>query len=156
MLHWLWIIVLAVLALVLFIAVLCILNYIGEGIGWDLYPSILRSRRAIRRILRMRGQDFRVHSFGATHIDPRHLCVCIDVDTDVERDAIREDAELLDHCREVILAAGYPAESVPLIGFSIESQETVDRDWGGNWFYGSDQHIGQNLPKTGLSVATTW
>jgi hypothetical protein len=135
MLHWFWIIVLTVLALVVVIVLLCVLNYIGEGVGWDLYPSIFRSRRGIRRILKMRGEKLRVSSFGATHIDPRYLCVCIDVDTDAERDAMRDDNELIEDFRDAILAAGYPVESVPLVSFSIESQQTVDRDWSGNWFH---------------------
>lgn len=125
----------AVFILVLLVVSLCVLNYIGEGIGWNLYPSIFRSRLAIRRILKTHGEKFRVSSFGATRIDPRYLCVCIDVNTDSQRDALRENSELLGRFRASILAAGYPAESVPLVSFSIESQETVDRDWGGNWFY---------------------
>ena len=32
-----------------------------------------------------------------------------------------------------ILRVGYPADAVPFVHFRIESQETVDRDYGGSW-----------------------
>jgi hypothetical protein len=122
------------LGLLLAIAALIFVGYVG-GVGWSLYPTIIRSRRAIRKILKKRGFSFRVHSFGATSIDPQYLCICINVDTDSERDSLRENTELIDQFREAMLRVGYPAESVPLVGFSFESQQTVDRDFAGNWFY---------------------
>jgi hypothetical protein len=135
MLHWLCTILLLVLATILTAVALCAFGYIGTVVGWDLYPSIIRSRWAIKRILKARGQNFRVHSFGATHIDPVHLCICINVDKDYERDDIYNDSELLEQFRKAILKTGYPKDSVSLLNFSVESQQTVDRDFGGNWFY---------------------
>jgi hypothetical protein len=81
MLKWLSILGFMGLTLLLVAAVLIFLSYIGGtgGVGWELYPRIVRSRRAMRHVLRKRGYGFRVHSFGATSIDPRFLCICIDV-----------------------------------------------------------------------------
>ncbi len=132
--RWLWILTLTVAAVVVTIFVLSCLDYIG-GMGWSLYPKILRSRRAIKQVLRKHGYTFPVSSFGATGIDPRYLCVCINVDADAERDRLLADSGLFDEFRLALLRSGYPAESVPLVSFSVESQETVDRDFGGNWFY---------------------
>jgi hypothetical protein len=72
---------------------------------------------------------------GMSSIDPQYLCILINVDTDSEKTQLLEDKELEKNVRQVALDAGYPAQSVPLIGISIESQQTVDRDWQGNWFY---------------------
>jgi hypothetical protein len=137
MVHWLLILALSIVAFLFVVFCLLFLSYIGGpgGVGWDLYPSIIRSRRAIRGILKNRGYSFRVESFGATSIDPRHLCVCINVNRDAERDLLQEDHELIDQFRQALLESGYPAESVQHVGFSFESQETVDRDFGGNWYY---------------------
>jgi hypothetical protein len=138
MLKWLVIVALVGVGLVSVAVVMIFLSYLGGtgGVGWRLYPTILRSRRAMRLALRKRGYaDFRVSSFGATSIDPRHLCICIDVKSDDMRNRLQEDQALIDQLRQALLTCGYPAESVPLVGFSIESQETVDRDFGGNWFY---------------------
>jgi hypothetical protein len=138
MLKLLAIVALVGMGLVSVVFVMLFLSYIGGtgGVGWSLYPTILRSRRAIRRVLRKEGYtDFRVSSFGATSIDPRHLCICIDVKSDEVRDHLQEDQALMDQLRQALLTCGYPAESVPLVGFSIESQETVERDFAGNWFY---------------------
>jgi hypothetical protein len=118
------------------VVALIFINYIfgAGGAGW-LYPTIVRSRRAMRRIVKQRGSGFRVSSFGETHIAPQYLCVCIDVNTDDERDRLLEDKDLIEQLRQAILSSGYPAESVPLVKFSIESQETVDRDFEGSWWY---------------------
>jgi len=138
MLKWLVIAALVVVGLVSVTAVMIFLSYIGGtgGVGWRLYPAILRSRRTMRLVLRERGYvDFRVSSFGATSIDPQHLCICINVKSDEVRNRLQEDQALIDQLRQALLTCGYPAECVPLVAFSIESQETVDRDFGGNWFY---------------------
>jgi hypothetical protein len=137
MLKWLGILASVGLGLGLLVAASIFLSYIGGmgGVGWNLYPTIIRSRRAMRRVLRNHGYGFRVHTFGATSIDPRHLCVCIDVNSDQQRERLREDHALMDQLRQALLMSGYPAESVPLVSFSIESQETVDRDFRGNWFH---------------------
>ena len=135
MLKWLGIVALMGLSLISVAVVMIFLGHIG-GMGWNLYPAILRSRRAVRRELKDRGFDhFRVSSFGATSIDPRHLCICIDVNSDDERNRLYEDQALIDQLRQALIACGYPEGSVPLVSFSVESQETVDRDFGGNWFY---------------------
>jgi hypothetical protein len=135
MIHWVELAFLVIAGLLLLVVASCVADYVGNGIGWDLYPSILRSRKAIRRILKARGTPFRVESFGATRIDPDHLCICINVNTDAERDSLQHDDELIRQFRKAILSSGYPAESVPMVSFSIESQETVSRDFEGNWFY---------------------
>ncbi|HEY2469888.1 MAG TPA: hypothetical protein VGI45_18870 [Terracidiphilus sp.] len=57
MLKWLVIVALVGLGLVSVVAVMILLSLIGGpgGAGWKLYPTILRSRRAMRRVLKERG-----------------------------------------------------------------------------------------------------
>jgi hypothetical protein len=37
--------------------------------------------------------------------------------------------------RQALLDAGYPPVAIPEIGFEFESEETVRRDYRGNWFH---------------------
>jgi len=40
--------------------------------------------------------------------------------------------------RDALVKAGYPAETHPVVHFGIQSQETVDRDYGGSWYEASE------------------
>jgi len=70
---------------------------------------------------------------GATRIDPRHLAIWITTKTDTERDRLRSDQTLHQQLCDSMLLVGYSSDAVPLVHFVIESQETVDRDYGGSW-----------------------
>jgi hypothetical protein len=100
-----------------------------------LRPTVRRAERQIKAVARERCPHAQVFSFGAIDIDPRFLAVWITTETDLERDRLEKDEDLLQRLRAALLQAGYPADAVPLVGFSFESQETVNRDYGGNWWY---------------------
>lgn len=135
MLKWALIVAMIVVGLLLLLVRLATLDHITNSIGWDLWPKIIRSRRAIRRLLRTHYPEVQVWSMGVSHIYPKYLCICIDVRTDAERDRLVKDAEIGQQMRALILDSGYPSDVVPILGFSIESKETIDRDFGGNsWF----------------------
>jgi hypothetical protein len=86
------------------------------------------------RIVRQRCPQAQVFKKeGATWIDPALLAIYIATKTDNERDRLRLDHSLIEELRSALLAVGYPASSVPFVHFFIESQETVDRDYGGSW-----------------------
>jgi hypothetical protein len=70
---------------------------------------------------------------GATWIDAALLAFYIARKTDDERDRLCLDTSLLQELRHALLDVGYPPSSVPFVRFFIESQETVNRDYGGNW-----------------------
>jgi hypothetical protein len=46
---------------------------------------------------------------------------------------MRGESQLYQQLSGVLLHVGYPADAVPFVHFRIESQETVDRDYGGSW-----------------------
>jgi hypothetical protein len=122
----------ALVGILLFFVLSATLDHITNVIGWDLWPKIIRSRRAIRRLLRTSYPDVRVWSLGASRIDPKHFCICIDVKTDVERDNLMKDKEMEQRMRRLILQNGYPPDVVPILSFSIESKQTIDRNFGGS------------------------
>src|ERR1700742_4108964 len=111
--HFLLLLTVALAALITLAVVLIALGHIG-GMGWSLYPAILKSRRAIRKLLRVNGYGFiRVSSLGASSIDPKYFCVCIDVVTDEERDALIANEKLTGDFRDALIRSGYPEASVP-------------------------------------------
>ena len=36
--------------------------------------------------------------------------------------------------RDALTTAGYPQETDPVVHFFVQSQETVDREYGGSWY----------------------
>jgi hypothetical protein len=109
------------------------LRYITTYIGLENVLTVWRARRVIRRIIRKRLPGARVHSSGETHLSPGNLCICIDVTSDEERESLRNDAALLASMRKALFKAHYPEDAIPDVCFRVESQETVTRDFNGNW-----------------------
>lgn len=101
---------------------------------WRLWPAIRRARHEIGLIARQRIPHAEVYSSqGATAISPGYLSFCIRTNTDKERDILREDLTIHQQFRDALVRAGYPEATNPVVHFGIESQETVDRDYGGSW-----------------------
>jgi hypothetical protein len=131
-----WIVLSAAsLALVIILVpVALLLDYMTNCVGWEVWPAIRRARKAIRTLVRKRVPGVRIHSMGTTHKSADNLRIGIDVATDAEREMLRNDAGLLDEARLALAEAGYPQGSIDRVSISIESQETVDREFDGNWF----------------------
>lgn len=95
-----------------------------------------KAEAAFRDMAAARGHPVTgLFSFGAYDIHPRHLAFWLTFDRDGARDAFLADAALIGEMRAKLLDLGYPAEGVPHAGITAESQETVDRDFEGSWWY---------------------
>jgi hypothetical protein len=46
---------------------------------------------------------------------------------------MRAEPNLYQQFCDALILVGYPTEATPHVHFRIESQETVDRDYGGSW-----------------------
>jgi hypothetical protein len=134
MMGWVAWIAVAIVILIAFLLLSVVLSHF-QSMGWGLIRPIWKVRRGVRRLIRLDFPDAHISSMGMSSIDPQYFCVLINVKTDSEKGQLLQDKELDNKIRQIALNAGYPAESVPLISFSIESQQTVDRDFNGNWFY---------------------
>jgi hypothetical protein len=62
----------------------------------------------------------------------RHLAIFITTRTGEESSKLRDDPSLYKQLCDAMLRAGYPPAAVPFVKFRVESQETVDRDYGGS------------------------
>jgi len=103
-------------------------------LAWKRRPAIRRARRGITEVARQRVPNAEVVCFqGASAISPWHLGFCIRTGTDEDRDLLRRDPQIHQEFRNALVRAGYPMNAVLVVPFGIESQETVDRDYGGSW-----------------------
>ena len=101
-----------------------------------LEPIIARARTDLTRGLTARlGYPVRSTSHGAVHLSPANLAVFLIVDTDSQRDQIKALPDLDARFREALSTAGYPRDSVYHPHLAVESEETVQRDWAGNWWH---------------------
>lgn len=98
-------------------------------------PVIQAAEQAMIGLGRQKVASAGAFHIGAVDISPVHLAYWITGATGGERDRLSADAALVESFRAVLAEAGYPTEAVPGVGFAFESQETIDRVHGGNWWY---------------------
>lgn len=67
-------------------------------------------------------------------VEPYRVSAWLGTRTDAERDALPE-APFLAEVREILVAAGLPGDTARFECTVVQSQETVDRDHQGSWFY---------------------
>jgi hypothetical protein len=96
--------------------------------------TLRHAKRGIRKLVRERFPNTDVFSIqGSGRIEPRRLAIFITTTTDEESGKLRDDPSLYQQLCDAMIRSGYPPVAVPLVKFRIESQETVDRDYGGSW-----------------------
>jgi hypothetical protein len=61
--------------------------------------------------------------------------VWMQTSTDRERELLRTNARTVPWVREILAAAGFPVDEARDANVTIQSQETVDRDYRGSWFF---------------------
>jgi hypothetical protein len=86
-------------------------------------------------ILPLCSEKFFVDWYGAYDIDPKHLVYWICVQSDKMKNELHENSELNIELRSLLEKNEYPAESQKFVHIGFESQETVDRESKGNWYY---------------------
>jgi hypothetical protein len=89
----------------------------------------------MQRLVRERCPKAKVCHYGVPYINPRHLAFVILTPADKDRDDLRNDASLEPALRSTLVPNGYPPDAAPLVGFRFESEETIKRDFGGNWYH---------------------
>jgi hypothetical protein len=81
------------------------------------------------------NEKFWISWFGAFDIDPKHLSYHICVETDRTKNELQDNVVLMQELRNVLQELSYPPQASDQVFISFAAQETVDRDFGGNWYY---------------------
>lgn len=77
-----------------------------------------------------------VFPIGAIEIDPKYLSYWFATKKDSDRDELLNKAsEIKGLVHYYLEIDGYPNESIIYTSCTFESQETVERDFNGNWYY---------------------
>jgi hypothetical protein len=68
-------------------------------------------------------------------VHPYGVWVWLATSSDAERDGLGEGHPFLREVGEILTEAGLSVEDAHFEGTTVQSQETVDRDYEGSWFY---------------------
>jgi hypothetical protein len=74
-----------------------------------------------------------VEWYGAYDVDPKHLAFWICVSTDDIKYTLQENTVLNEKLRNLLERYDYPHQARSSVYIGFESQQTVDREAGGNW-----------------------
>lgn len=95
-----------------------------------------RTRRAMHRGVRRAVDDLRPQGvvraipFLGFHVEP---VVWLVTETDAERERVVQDGIPREFVIDRLRQAGVRADLAANAGVTVESEETVKRDWNGNW-----------------------
>ena len=109
------------------------------GLRWKRFllgRKVRRIQRSLERLAKAAAREpLWVTRYGAFYIHPRHLVYWICVKTDAERDRLASDPNLVASLHHTLVECDYPLEGRSDVHIGFESQETVDRESEGNWWY---------------------
>lgn len=97
--------------------------------------KIWRIESALKSLVRAEGFKPMIWSFGAYYIDPKYLVFVVGVPTDDAKEYLKSNDSFTSSMTELLAKYNWPMQARPEVVFDIESQETVDRESNGNWWY---------------------
>lgn len=89
----------------------------------------------VNQVQRLGVRHAQCYHYGALDIDPGYLAIWIIVNTDADKAALNHNQAMLDSFKRRLVENGYPSRALPSIHIGAESQETIDRESQGNWYY---------------------
>jgi hypothetical protein len=97
--------------------------------------KIWRIEKALRNLVSAHGFKPMVWSFGAYCIDPKHLVFVVGVPTDEAKTELKAKSNFMAAIPKLLETYNWPLQARPYVVFDVESQETVDRENNGNWWF---------------------
>ncbi|MFN8052790.1 MAG: hypothetical protein U0Q22_15200 [Acidimicrobiales bacterium] len=100
----------------------------------SLFAALERARHALLQEFGRDGVTRIEYVVGFVH--PYSVHPWLGTDTDEQRDSLAIRSSLSDDVGRILLASDLPSDEVGPIGpTTVQSQQCVDRDYRGNWFY---------------------
>ncbi len=97
--------------------------------------KIWRIESALKNLVRDAGFKPMVWSFGAYYVDPKNLVFVVGVPTDEAKETLKSNDSFSLSMKRLLERFNWPIQARSNVTFDIESQETVDRENHGNWWY---------------------
>jgi len=76
-----------------------------------------------------------INWYGAYKINPKNLAYWICVESDSQKNLLKSNIELQKELKDLLAKQNYPRDAMKYVQINIESQETVDRESEGSWYY---------------------
>ncbi|MCB1595394.1 MAG: hypothetical protein KDI76_10820 [Xanthomonadales bacterium] len=92
-------------------------------------------RLAIEEMLEDKAIKHKVWNFGAYDIDPKYLVIVVGTETEIQKQELRSDKSFNESLKNLLEQFDWPEAAREHVVFSIESQEAVDKQSNGNWWY---------------------
>lgn len=105
----------------------------SRPVDWRRRARIGRLSDELLRFSKRYCPNAKVLTIDVKSGDRDKLAFLIQTDTDRQRDQLREDPAVFQDLPEMLRRSGFPATAMPSVHLFPESQETVDREFGGNW-----------------------
>jgi hypothetical protein len=97
--------------------------------------KIWRIENSIKSLLKSLKIKPRVWSFGAYDIDPKNIVFVVGVTSDKEKNLLKSNSAFNNQLKQLLIKYTWPQEAQESVIFDIESQETVNRETNGHWWY---------------------
>ena len=104
-----------------------------QPVDWRKRVRIRRLSDELLQFSKRYCPNARVLTIDTKSGDRDRLAFLIQTETDRQRDQLREDPAVFHDLPEMLRRSGFPASAMPAVHLFPESQETVDREFGGNW-----------------------
>lgn len=79
------------------------------------------------------SENFWINWYGAYDVDPKYFVFWICIQSDTMKHKLESNKELMLRIRKLLEKYNYPIEARNSVHIGFESQETVDRESGGDW-----------------------
>ena len=99
---------------------------------WKLWLATRRAKRGIDVVAQMYCPTAKAFKWRSSPSEQPSFC--IEIPTDEQRNRILQDPDSHRKFRDAARDAGFPPDIISRIRFRVESRETLDRDYGGNWW----------------------
>jgi len=92
------------------------------------------AEKRLREFVDLSGVRCSVFSIAADDLNPGHCVFWVTLKADTEKEKVLNMNNLETEFLNILRSVGYPANAIQHVRIEIESQETVDRDYIGNWW----------------------
>lgn len=98
--------------------------------------KILRIKSEMKKIIApLCKEKFWIDWYGTYEINPKNLVYWICVESDSQKNLLKSNIELQKELKDLLAKQNYPLNAIKYVQINIESQEMVNRESEGSWYY---------------------